>query len=219
MHKCALSSFTTILLLGTGCAKTEMHSFVDPAFRDRSYQNIVVAVQLDQLDRRDDAETIFVTTLAAPGLSCRRALDIIPPTREVNDAELNQVLADADADGLLMIRMTDYYEDQVYVPPSSTTYTTGNLSANTYYYRNQANTYGQINSTSQTYTSGGYTIKKPRLRHEATLWDIESGKKAWIGGTFTRGNGYARFKHLMSSLANEVKATLEREGLVEVAHR
>ena len=37
---------------------------------------------------------------------------------------------------------------------------------------------------------------------------------AWIGGTFTSGNAYARFGNLMTSLAGEVQATLVKEGLV-----
>ena len=214
MCKCLLTSFATILLFGSGCAKTEMHSFVDPEFRGRSYHDIIVAVQLDKLDQRDDAESIFVRKLASPTLKCRRALDVIPPTRQYDDAELKKALSQSDADGLLLVRMTQYYEDEVYVPPSSTTYTSGNLSANTYYYGKQANTYGRVNSTSHTYTTGGQTYRLPRVRHEAQLWDVTSGKMAWIGGTFTSGNAYARFGNLMTSLAGEVQATLVKEGLV-----
>ena len=59
-----------------------------------------------------------------------------------------------------------------------------------------------------------YTYAEPRVRHEAQLWDVKTGKMAWIGGTFTAGGAQARFEHLMTSLAKEVAATLEREGLV-----
>ena len=197
-----------------GCASTDMHSFVDPDFRGHAYQNLMISVQIDKLDQRDDAETIFTKEFDEIDGRCLRALDVLPPTREYTDAQFQRALKDAGVDGVLIVRMTEYYEDEYYVPPSSSTYTTGTLSAHTYYHGNTASTYGTASSTSHTTTSGGYTYTKPRIRHEAQLWDVTTGRMAWIGGTFTKGNAYARFKHLMSSVAEETCETLEKEGLV-----
>lgn len=207
-----------LVIICSGCASTKMHSFVDPDFRDHSYERLMVAVQIENLDQRDDAETIFTEELAGTGVRCQRSLDVLPPTRQYDDDEFGTALADAGIDGLLIVRMTEYYEDEYYVPPSSTTSTTGSLSANTYYYGNTANTSGTLNATSYTTTTGGHTYTKPRVRHEVQLWDVQSGRMAWIGCTFTRGNAYARFKHLMSSLADEIKETLQEECLISYVH-
>lgn len=204
-----------LALLATGCATTEMHSFVDPEFRGQTYSRIMVTVQTEQLDHRDDFESIFVKQLSKSQVHCLRGLDVIPPTREYDDEQLQAALTKANVDGLLIVRMTQYYEDEYYVPQTSTSYTAGNLNAKTYYYGNRAHTTGSVNSRTNTVTSGGYTYTKPRVRHEAQLWDVASGKMAWIGGTFTKGNAYAGARDLISALAGEMKKTFEAEGLVK----
>ena len=40
------------------------------------------------------------------------------PTREYTDAQFQRALKDAGVDGVLIVRMTEYYEDEYYVPPS-----------------------------------------------------------------------------------------------------
>ena len=197
-----------------GCASTKMHSFVAPDFREHRYSRLLIAVHIDHLDQRDDAETEFVKRISKCGVECLRALDVLPPTRKYEDEQFRKALTDARVDAVLIIRETEYYEDEYYVPPSSSTYTTGNLSANTYYYGNRSRTLGTVHSTSHTTTSGGYTYTKPRVRHEGQLWDVQTGKMAWIAGTFTRGNAYARFRHLTSSVADEVADTLWKEGFI-----
>lgn len=203
----------------TGCATTKMHSFVDPDFKAHSYENLMISVQVDQLDQRDDAETLFVKRMSKAQVRCVRALDVLPPTREYNDEQFMGALKEANCDGVMIVRMTQYYEDEYYVPQQSTTTTTGTLSSNTYYHGNSATTSGVMNARSHTSTFGGYTYKEPRVRHELQLWDVKSGKMAWIGGTFTKGNRYARFNHLISSLAEEARDALEQEGLVRAAER
>jgi len=207
------------MVLSSGCATTEMHSFVDPDYREKTFNRIMVCVQLDKLDQRDRAETILAKRLAGSDVHVSRGLDVIPPTRQYDDVRFHAALVAAQVEGVLLVQMTDYYEDEYYVQPTTTTYSTGNLTANTYYYGRSAYTYGTGNSTSRTMTTGGYTYVKPRVRHEAELWDVETGKMAWIGGTFTRGNAQARFDHLMGSVANQIRKTLEAEGLVRTAVR
>ena len=196
------------------CTKTEIHSFVDPEFRGHWYEKLVISVDTEQLDQRDEAESGFVKVLAEHGVPCQRALDLVPPTREATDEQFKQAVVDCGADAVLTVRMTEYYEDEFYVPPSSSTYTTGSASATTYYHRNRATTYGTGYSSSHTTTTGGYTYTKPRVRHEVQLWDVKTGKSAWIGGAFTAGGARAAYKDLMTSLAKKVVETLKEEGLV-----
>lgn len=213
-----LAGFLVITALASGCALTEtkLQGFADPDFSEASYDHLMIAVQLEALDQRAEAEAIFVEKLGSGNTHCVRALDVIPPTRELDDTAFDNALADAGVDGLLIVRLTNYYEDEVYVPQTTTTNTYGSLNANTYYYGNTASTYGTMNSTSYSTTSGGYALRKPRVRHEVQLWDVESGRMAWIAGAFTRGNSYARFEHLRRGLAGKVGETLKQEGLIRV---
>ena len=199
----------------SGCAKTEIHSFVDPDFREHSYRKLVVRVDVDQLDQRDAAETVFAKILAKQGVQCLRTLDLLPPTRESSDEQFKQAVAQSAADGVLTVRVTEQYEDEVYVPPSSTTYTTGTAWGNTYYRRGRGPAYGTFDSTTYTTTSGGYTTTQPRVRHKVQLWDVQTGKVAWIGGAFTEGDSRCGYEQLMTSLAKKVAETLKSEGLVK----
>lgn len=192
LSRTASAWLALMVMMCGGCASTKLHGFVDPDFRDHRYSRLLVAVQLDHLDQRDDAENEFVKRLRERRVECLRALDVLPPTREYDDQQFREALAGAQVEAVLIVRETEYYEDEYYVPPSSSTYTTGNLSANTYYHGNTASTLGTVRSTSHTTTSGGYSYRKPRVRHEAQLWDVETGRMAWVGSTFTRGNAYAR---------------------------
>jgi len=195
-------------------SRTEIHSFVDPEFRDTRFNHLMVTMQLPNLDQRSAAETTFAGTLTYGSLSSVRSLDVVPPTRKLDDDRFTTALADAGVDGVLIVRLTDYYEEQAYIPETTMTNMSGNLSANTYYYGNLASTTGQVDTTTYSTTTGGYAIGMPRMRHEVQLWDVESGKMAWIAGTHTEGVWSRRFEDLMAGLAEKVRETLVEEGLL-----
>ncbi len=209
-------SFVVIsfLLLCGGCASTRMRSFLDPDFRDHRYNNLLIAVRFENLDQQADAEDIFVKHFSTIDGSCRRSLDILLPTRQFSDEELFNVLRRHNIDAVIIVRETDYYEEEYYVPQSTTTHSRGSLSANTYYHRSYATTYGTTQQRTHSYTTGGYTIRKPRVRHKVELYDVDSTRMAWTGGSLTRGNAYARFKNLVDALARETKKELIKQGLV-----
>jgi hypothetical protein len=212
----AFPSLLVLLAALPGCASTKMHTFTDPDFVGYRCSRLLVAARLPHLDQQAEAEDIFLSKLAPTDLTCTRSVDILPPTRQFSDEEMFAVLAEKNIGAVLAIRETEYYEDQVYVPESSTTSTYGNLSANTYYYGNTASTYGSMNATSYTHKSGGHYVSVPRVRHELELYDVATRKVVWIGGAFTKGNSRAGFKTLVSALASETRRAFERDGL---AHR
>lgn len=202
---------------GSGCASTEMRTFTDPDFKDYHCKHVLVAVRLPHLDQQADAEDVFLKKFADTDVRCSRSVDILPPTRQFSDEEMFAVIAEQGIGSVLIIRETQYYEDQVYIPESSTTNTYGTLSANTYYHGNTASTYGSLNATSYTHKSGGYYVSKPRVRHELELYDVASRKVAWIGGAFTRGNAKANFKTLITALASETVKMFKKDGLAHEA--
>jgi hypothetical protein len=149
MTKRAWGALALVLLGGlTGCASTDMRTFTDPDFAGYRCSRLLVAARLAHLDQQAEAEDVFLKKLAGTDLTCTRSLDILPPTRQFSDEEMFAILADKDIGAVLLIRETEYYEDQVYIPESSTTNTCGNLSANTYHHGNTASTYGTMNATS-----------------------------------------------------------------------
>ncbi|MCH8854374.1 MAG: hypothetical protein IID41_17240 [Planctomycetes bacterium] len=193
-----------VVLLCSGCASTKMRSFADPQFKGHQYKRIVVAARLEHLDLQADAEDIFVKKFSKLDGEFIRSLDVLPPTREYDDDGLFSTLREHNVDAVLILRQTAYDED---VSTYSTSH--GSLSANTYYYGPNATTYGSTSGSTTT-----HTIRKPRVRHQVELYDVATKKMAWIGGSLTRGNAYARFKNLMDALARETRNELLDHGFV-----
>lgn len=54
----------------------------------------------------------------------------------------------------------------------------------------------------------------PRVRHELNLFDVTSRHMAWMATSFTKGNQYAQFKHLMESMAEDAVDALLEDGLI-----
>lgn len=214
-----LLSLLPVLAVSTGCASTRMRSFADPDFKDQAFENLVVAVRFRNLDQQADAEDIFVRKFSKIQGTCRRSLDIILPTRKYSDDELFKVLQEHDIDGVMMIWETDYWEDERRTPQITTSHSSGSFSANTYYSRNNASTYGSGQQTTYSFTSGGDTITLPRVRHKVELFDVSTKKMAWTGGSLTKGNGYARFHNLIDALATETKKELLRHGLIKMPEK
>ncbi len=194
-------------MLCNGCASSRMRSVASPQFKGRQYKRILIASRAPHLDQQADAEDIFVKKLSKTNTECLRSLDFIFPGREYTDAELFSTLRQNKVDAMLIVRQTDYYEDEI---TYSQTY--GHLSATTYYYGHFDQTQGYAGGSTMT-----QTIRKPRVRHQVELYDVASKEVAWMGGSFTKGNAYARFKNLMKALASETRKELLAHGFVAKA--
>ena len=195
------------IVLQVGCASTRLRSFADPDFEGKTYHRILVASRIAHLDQAADAEDMFLKRFKDIDAECVRSSDVLYPTREFNDDELFAALSRNKIDAMLVVRVTDYYEDV-----QTHTSSTGHLNANTYYYGPYASSYGHSYGSSTTYTT-----RKPRIRHQVELYDVEARRMAWVGGSFTRGNAYAGSKDLMSSLARETKKALLEHGFITKA--
>ncbi len=191
------------LLLIVGCATTNLTSFRDPEFAGKNLHKILVVVPFSDLESRQTAETAFVNRFAGYGVEAVPSMQMLMPTRTYTNEELAKILFENKVEGVLIVKLTDVSSTQTYVPQSSSTYGQGTLSGNT------------INYSSQTYSYGGYYISKPRVRFELQLFDVSSGKVAWVGTSLTRGNAYARFKTLINSLAGSAVRQLVQDGLVQ----
>lgn len=211
----ALLAIVGAFLCTSGCASTKMRSFPDPDFAGHEYRCILIAAQLKNLDQKADAEEIFVDEFSDLDMTCIRSLDVLLPTREYADEDLFDILKEHHVDGVLVVRETEYYEEEKYIPESSTTTTNSNLSATTFYYGGTAYTQGTGRGTSHTSKSGGYYVRKPRVRHHVELYDVKSRSTAWVGAAFTKGNSKAKFKHLIESLAEETAKTFVEVGFAD----
>lgn len=181
-----------------------MRSVANPQFKGSHYKRIIVASRASHLDQQADAEDIFVKKLSHTDAEWLRSIDLIFPGREYTDAELFSTLRQNNVDAMLIVRQTDYYEDQVTYSQSY-----AHLSASTYYYGHHDHTSAFASGSTTT-----QTLRKPRVRHQVELYDVASRQVAWMGGSFTKGNAYASFDNLMDALASETRKALLAHGFV-----
>lgn len=203
------------LSLPAGCATTQVHSFVDPDFRERRFQKLLVSPAYRDLDLRDTCEKALIEALSKHPVQAVASSELFAPTREFTDAEIAERLAAEGFDGVLTIRETDSVEEVEYVPPSTTTRTTiysVPLAHRYYLGRGPARRYDARTTTDY---RGGYYVRTPRLHHELTVSDPRTRKTAWLATTVTRGTSESGPEAMFESLAQEAAFRLAADGLIE----
>ena len=200
--------FTALLCtIFYSCASTKLTSFVDPEVKDKDYDNILIFFPSLDLDEQQEGEEIIQEEFAEYGIRTERSLNIFSPTREYDDYEIIERLRKNDIDAVLLVEFTDAWSDESYVPQSTTTTTKGKVNV----YGNTA-TYKE---NSKTYSYGGYYINKPRIKFVSKLIDVDEDLVAWIGTSLTKGNAYAKFGTLISSLGSNIIEDLIKNNLVK----
>jgi hypothetical protein len=203
MVKRGVIAGTIFCLLTIGCVSTDLKAFRDPDFAGKKYQRILVQAGFSDLNMREAAETAFVERInkhAAVGIP---SLSVFMPTRNYTADELGKIFTDQRIDAMMFVILTDAYTSQSYIPGGSTTTGQATQSGNT------------INYSAQTQNYGGHYVSKPRAKYEIQLFDIPSGKKAWIATSHSRGNAFADFGNMITSLADSVVDQLQHDGLLK----
>jgi hypothetical protein len=191
------------LFLICGCADTNVTSFRDPDFKDTVYKKLLIVVPFSDLDLKKTAEESLKNAFQAKGIEVLIGIQTIPPTRDISYEELSKILNINVVDGVLVLAVSDYWKDQAYVPETSTSRGSAYIIGNSI----------QYNST--TNKSGGYYISKARIKFECRLFDVKTGKVAWMATSMTRGNAFANFAVLADSLAEKIVQYLINEKVVE----
>ena len=198
------------LLLISGCAQTRMTAFLDPDFRSQSYRRLLIAPSYKHLDQRNYAECRFTRAFAETNTQALPSLQILLPTREYSDEEFFDLLHRHHIDAVLLIRVTEIYEELRYLPETYSAPTHGYLSAGLFARPRRLHTpeyYPPL-------PTGGYYLKSPRVRHEIILYDVASKRPAWIADALTAGDMYSQFKTLIKSLVESTLENLTRNGLI-----
>lgn len=200
-----MKSFVPILLsaiLITGCAWTKISSVKDPDFANVKFSKILVFAPFSDLEYRQTTEGKFQNALNQKGVIPVKSLDLFPPTREFSEYGIMNVLDKNGIEGILFVTLADYWTSQTYIPESSSTQGSASLIGNTIYYSGRTQNYG------------GYFISKPNIAFEMRLYDIQTGRMVWIAKSDTRGNAYADFGVMISSLANETANKLKKDDIL-----
>lgn len=144
----------------TGCASTKMTTFADPAAVGHHYSAVVVVANVDDLAWRGQMEAALVEQLQKLDLRAYRGMELFPPTRTRSDQEAAGVLLGHGVDAVLVASVTEAGVTQAYIPPTTTSTTTGTSKATVFAYPNVATGHGSYEQKTTTRTSGGYTVSK-----------------------------------------------------------
>jgi hypothetical protein len=183
-----------------GCATTSATTVSNPEYDSIGFDKIMVSAPFQDLEVRKQTEGQFVEDLRYYGVDAVAAIDLLPPIKQYSGEEIAAVIEEHDIDGVMTIALTDAYDEQGYVPP--TTSTTGSTSIN------ESSVYSQSTTT----TSGGYYVSKPRAEFEVNLFHAESAEVVWKATSLTRGDAFSNYKTLIRSLSGEIVRTYVDEA-------
>lgn len=199
-----MKKITILLLLFSlaGCASTNLTSYVDPEFRNKTYNSFVIEYLSNDLQRKSFIEKRVAEILFTKGIRTHIGIDVFPPTRKLSNEEIGRIIHRTGAEGYLLIAMTNAYSVQTYVPP------TYNTSGSAYSYGNYTNVSA---TTTQT---GGYTVNKPVQEFKIELIDVSTSKTAYQATGQTRGGGGVTDEIMADSLANALVEKLIEDRIV-----
>jgi hypothetical protein len=167
----------------TGCSKTNLTSFIDPDFKNTTYNKLMVFAIIDDLEMRSKFEKAIVEQFTLNKINAIASIDVFPPTREIKSEELPIILESNQIDGVLQFTIID--ANAATKRTQGQTFTTGSGS-----------TYGNnIYYNSSTYSTS-YDFNTANLSYELKILDVKSAKIAWMASGTTSGSDEASIKKL-----------------------
>jgi|LFRM01.1.fsa_nt_gb hypothetical protein len=194
-----------LVFFSVGCSKTDLisssiNSVVDPEFVNVKYNNILVFSSISDIGWRKKFETSVSNELNNAGVNSYNSIDLLPPTKEYDQEDLNKVIDKYNIEGVLILNVTnadiikDYYTTpkQGYTSKSGSGYIIGNN-----IYTNESETY---------YETGGqtYEFNKPTMTVEAKIFDTRYNAWSWICQVSTYGPAITNFQDLIDKSAIDI---------------
>jgi hypothetical protein len=186
-----------------------MNTYRDPGSVGRQpFTRLAIFAIVGDLGQRQAVEAIGVQRVQErTEASAVRAIDILPPTRQLSPEQAVAELDRLGIDGVLFLILTNAYVDVYQMPGTATT--TGFASV----YRSSAYS-GTVQYREETTYRPGARLSKPREAHELKLADMKTGSLVWISSSFTRGNAFADASVMAESMVKTAIGELIGEGLV-----
>ncbi|MDR2982804.1 MAG: hypothetical protein LBV12_11230 [Puniceicoccales bacterium] len=184
---------------GCGSGTEVEQTWTAPEVKELSYQRIlVVATTPDGAARRiveDEVRKYVTSTTVIPGYT------VLPDSTALKDpAKLKKVLADVNADGLVVVRPVSDITESYDAP----------------------GTYPVPYHTIDGYWSSGYGLRPLYgdpvvytdrvVQVETSIYDVKSGKLVWSGTTETRNP--SNLKGLISDICTTLRTELRKQKLI-----
>lgn len=192
-----------VFLSGCAIAITTLDTAKYPKLSKLKFKKFLVVAQLPDIESRILTEKAFIKEFAWFDIDAIPSIEIFPPIKNYSEKEIQEIIEQNNIDGVLVVGLADYWLSEFYIPEGSLSKGSVSLYGNLLSYQNYTQKYG------------GFSFTAPRAKFAIYLFDSRSGQLAWLGTSFTRGNGYATYKTLVKSLAMEVVRKLKEEIIIE----
>jgi hypothetical protein len=189
------------LLIGTGCATTNLESDLDKTFTEKPFRKVLVMAPMKEFTMRTQLEQAFVERMNRGSTKAVGSGNILLPDRTYKEAELKDILAKYAIDGVLMITLTGQYSQKIQIP-EYTSCTSALVSANA----------AMLDSSS---CDLGSYISRPTVGFKFRLYDVATDRTVWTATSETQGTTLSGFETAATSLAETTVKKLTEEDLIE----
>ena len=206
-----MKNFLTSIILAvicSGCATTEITSFVDPDYRDKVYKvsTLLVRATGTTLQETLAFENALEEKTKKYGIQIIKFTDLVPPTRSASPEEIASIIKKTKANSILTLSIISRDEiiknvPVTYHPGTTTSYvsTVGGIST--------------VNTrTSGGYTTGGYSTSDPVLHSLFLLTDISTGMNIWKAEAKSSSEGGYSHLELMFNAVESALGDMSKHG-------
>ena len=203
--RCILIAFLLLVFFFTGCSTTNVTGIWKKSdYSAKPFTSIMVVGLTGNRGNKFLWENKMATILRQDGMkTVITTLNAFPTYQDsgIDIKEIIDYVNNNNIEGVLITRLVDTTQEQVYHPP------TGNYAGSYRYYRNYGSYYSYANNRSR-----GYTTTQTTVLLETNLYQVKSQELIWSLASDTIKSG--NITQLIDSVSKKVLATLKKDQLI-----
>ena len=185
----SIITLSAVIVVASGCASTSLTGYTDPAFADRSFQNVAVYVETSDIGDRQALEYTVAKYGEKADLHIMPTIELLPPTREVDRQIAMEAVRSHGYDAVLYVSMRSAGSNPgvgtMMIPTAN-----GGMAPSVYSYR---------------------TL---HAEFDATLVEVDSGGVVWRSSSDSSTSDIGSWGDLLNSYAKTVVGELKINGLI-----
>jgi hypothetical protein len=197
--------FLILILFSTvGCIQTariestsSITSLLNQDYKDKSYQNILIRVDVSDLESKTVLEDKIVNVLRSLQVPAVQSYTIFYPGTKISDDDYKQKIKFNSFDSVLEINFTSTYETSSYVEPAITTF----------------GSFGRFGYSGTTYQTGGYYVSQQNFNIHSELFNTLDYGSVWMSDSHNHGCTDCSFETIMDSFADKLVSRLNADGI------
>jgi len=101
--KLRLTFLCIIVVLFAGCARVNLISYSNPAFKDHKFKNILVGARFETFDAVAEFEAAMLRSMHSNNIAAVGQTELLPPFRDYSDSEIVEACKSHNIDAYLII--------------------------------------------------------------------------------------------------------------------